>query len=249
MSDMSDKKSLKCFTLGHQIDIRPAPAERDWMDRTTNRFAYRCLPLTIANQHGWEIINPVGFSAVWDGGDQKESIIVTPDDFGRTIAASHFGAGVLTFQINGLFRTPPGIDLMVTGPINYPKDGIYPLVGVVETDWSPMTFTYNMRFTRPRTIIRFEAGEPICTLIPTVRGFLESFSPEMMPIQSDPEEAQANAAWSQSRAGFIKRDPTGERKGEDWQKNYTQGSFQNRAPEKGTHKTSLKLNPFVPKQP
>src|SRR3954449_12981067 len=40
---------------------------RDWMDDTPNKFAYRCLPLTIANQTGWFVYNPVGFTAVWTG--------------------------------------------------------------------------------------------------------------------------------------------------------------------------------------
>jgi Family of unknown function (DUF6065) len=30
--------------------------ERAWMDATDQRFAYRCLPLNIANAHGWEIL-------------------------------------------------------------------------------------------------------------------------------------------------------------------------------------------------
>ncbi|MGK6315772.1 DUF6065 family protein [Neorhizobium sp. DT-125] len=33
-----------------------------------------------------------------------------------------------------LFRTEPGYDLYVTGPINRPKEAIAPLIGVVETD-------------------------------------------------------------------------------------------------------------------
>ena len=37
---------------GHDVDIRPAPVERDWMDATNQRFAYRCLPLNIANAYG-----------------------------------------------------------------------------------------------------------------------------------------------------------------------------------------------------
>ena len=40
---------------------------RDWMDATPNRYAYRCLPLTIVNQTGWLVKNPVGFTAIWDG--------------------------------------------------------------------------------------------------------------------------------------------------------------------------------------
>ena len=34
--------------------IRPAPQSRAWMDETQG-FAYRCLPLTIANTTGWFI--------------------------------------------------------------------------------------------------------------------------------------------------------------------------------------------------
>ena len=29
-----------------------APVERDWMEATNQRFAYRCLPLNIANAYG-----------------------------------------------------------------------------------------------------------------------------------------------------------------------------------------------------
>ena len=41
---------------GHTLDIRPAPRERDWMDRTAQHYAYRCLPLDMANGHGWELL-------------------------------------------------------------------------------------------------------------------------------------------------------------------------------------------------
>ena len=41
--------------------------QRDWMDATPHRYAYRCLPLTIVNQTGWWIKNPVGFTATWRG--------------------------------------------------------------------------------------------------------------------------------------------------------------------------------------
>src|SRR5690606_30494589 len=41
---------------GHTLDVRPAPRERTWMDATDQRYAYRCLPLDIANAHGWELL-------------------------------------------------------------------------------------------------------------------------------------------------------------------------------------------------
>jgi Family of unknown function (DUF6065) len=151
---------------GHNVRIRPAPLEREWMDTTHQRFGYRCLPLNIANAHGWELLCPSGFSARWDGILHKEALHVKPDLWTEAPAVSHFGHGVLTFHVPCLFRTDPGFDLFVTGPINRPKDAIAPLTGVVETDWSAYGFTMNWLFTRANTKVRFERGEPYCHIFP-----------------------------------------------------------------------------------
>ena len=47
---------LTCYLHpGWSPRIRPAEPTRDWMTNTPKSFAYRCLPLNIANAHGWEI--------------------------------------------------------------------------------------------------------------------------------------------------------------------------------------------------
>ena len=157
------------------IALRPAPLDRDWMDATNQRYAYRCLPLNIANAHGWEILCPSGFSATWRGGGMRDDIVIIPDPGASSPVISHFGNGVLTFHVPALFRTEPGFDLMVQGPINRPKDGVSPLAGVVETDWAPFTFTMNWAFTAPGANVRFEKGEPFCHVFPVQRGELERF--------------------------------------------------------------------------
>ena len=55
--------------------IRPAPTSRAWMD-ATSAFAYRCLPLTIANAHGWELLSPAGLSAIWNGGKGLDDVVL-----------------------------------------------------------------------------------------------------------------------------------------------------------------------------
>ena len=50
------------------------------MDETQNRYAYRCLPLTIANAMGWEILLPANVSAEWNGGSNLSDIKVESDD-------------------------------------------------------------------------------------------------------------------------------------------------------------------------
>ena len=66
---------LECFVEdGADFRMRPAPHRRDWMDESPDRYAYRCLPLAIANTHGWELLNAdvdaianaVGFEYEWD---------------------------------------------------------------------------------------------------------------------------------------------------------------------------------------
>src|SRR6266851_4555185 len=119
---------LICYhTSGEPPKLIPAPMEREWMDRTNSGFAYRCLPLNIANAHGWLILNPAPFVARWNGEAGIDAVEVRGTAPGTTlVASSHFGSGVLTFNVNALFRTEPGYDLAATGPFNQPKDEIHP---------------------------------------------------------------------------------------------------------------------------
>ena len=171
---------------GHHVDIRPAPVERDWMEATNQRFAYRCLPLNIANAYGWEVLCNAGFLAMWWGGESLDSIVIEPDPGTPAPAVSHFGHGILTFHLPCLFRTEPGAELMVQGPINRPKDGIAALSGVIETDWSPYSFTMNWMITRPGTPVRFEKGEPYCHIFPVRCSEMEDIEPELEVALSRP---------------------------------------------------------------
>lgn len=79
------------------------------MDNTPEAFAYRCLPLNIANAHGWEILSPCGFEARWNGGPAVEDVAIRLDPGTRPDHApvALFGQGLLTFHVEGLFKTPP----------------------------------------------------------------------------------------------------------------------------------------------
>jgi hypothetical protein len=175
------------------------------MDQTPDSYAYRCLPLSIANAHGWEVRCPVTFGAEWNGGSKKEDIRIIFDDgedalLGtkkiKTFVESHFGSGVLTFSIGVIISTSPGYDLWVTGPINDFKDGIQALSAVIETYWMPFVFTMNWKFTRPNLKVRFEKGEPVCCFFPIEHGQLERVNPSFKQVHEDPDlERQFNFAF------------------------------------------------------
>src|SRR6516164_6637215 len=213
---------LICYpTSGEPAKIVAAPVERAWMDRTEQGFGYRCLPLNIANAHGWLLLNTAPFVAQWDGAQGLEAIRLSAAGVGEPLlASSHFGSGVLTFHVNALFRTEPGYDLMVTGPLNELKDGIQPLAGVVETDWGPFTFTMNWKFTRKFVPVAFERDEPFCMIFPLKRGLVEEVEPEIRALESDPQLHAAYLAWADSRRDFndALRRPDSEAQVQKWQK-------------------------------
>jgi hypothetical protein len=166
------------------------------MNQTPDSYAYRCLPLSIANSHGWEVRCPVTFEAEWNGGPDKNDIHITFEDGGKSVVGtkegkklveSHFGSGILTFDLGVILGTSSGYDLWVTGPVNEFKDGIQALSALIETYWMPFTFTMNWKFTRPNLKVRFEKGEPVCFFFPIEHGLVERCNPSFRQISENPE--------------------------------------------------------------
>ncbi len=229
-----------------QPPIIVAPATRRWMDDTNQHFAYRCLPMVIANQAGWLLLNTQTFWVTWDGGDEIDSLVIEYVGCGDAPepALSHFGHGILTFHIPYLFRTPTGFNLLARGPANTPKDGIYALEGVIETDWVTSTFTMNWKMTRPGTVM-FEQGEAICMIVPQRRGELEAFSPQTLALEANPELQFEHEQWSKGRDKFLKDldTPDSEAVKMGWQKDYFKGKTREGAV-KPEHQRRLQLKSF-----
>ncbi|GGC99614.1 hypothetical protein GCM10011512_28170 [Tersicoccus solisilvae] len=225
---------------GSALPLAPAAAGRDWMAATDQHFASRCLPLLMANQSGWVLLNNAGLTARWSGDDALRGVEVSYDDGQWPLAGSFFGYGILTWSIPYLFRTPVGWDLLVRGPANSPKHGIAPLEGLVETDWSSSTFTMNWKFTAPGVPVRFEIGEPICMIVPQPRAALEEFRPVMMPVEADPELHRRHLAWARSRHDFLIQRADG------WQKDYVRGRHATGESAETPHRTRVHLAGFDP---
>ncbi len=240
---------LICYpTSGEPPKIVVAPVERGWMDDTGGSYAYRCLPLNIANAHGWLILNNAPFVAQWNGAPSLDAIRIEAIETEGVslLASSHFGHGVLTFHVNCLFKTEPEYDLWVTGPTNLVKDGIQPLTGVVETDWSPFTFTMNWLFTRKNTPIAFERDEPMCMIFPIPRGLIEKVEPEFRSIETDVQLNKAYHAWADSRLEFNKELSVrgSAAQNEKWQKDYFSGRAVSAVTAPASHRTKVRAKPF-----
>ena len=236
-----------CYALtDNPLPLRAAPPSRDWMDRIPDRHAYRCLPLAIANAHGWEVACVCDFEATWDGGPHARNVQLRALDGFPNLAqfvVTHFAFGIITFHLTYLFRTEPGWNLVATGPTNLPKDGIAPLTGVIETDWLPYPFTMNWQMTRPGRV-RFQKDEPICLvypIAPTAAARHRARHPRTSPTT---RSLQAQAlAWKDRRDDFMQRFNAGDQAARKagWQRDYFLGRRPDGSAPDAQHVNKLRL--------
>jgi Family of unknown function (DUF6065) len=205
----------------------------------------------MANEAGWLLLNPVAFTATWDGGADSAGVETRYDpaaEPGTRYVRSHFGYGVISWGIPYVFPTPPSYNLWVRGPANWPKDGACALEGLVETDWSVAAFTMNWKITRPRTTITFDADEPFCTIVPQRREEMETFAPSIREIGADPALRNQAKAWADKRhqtqvAKFRGKVTQLEVTEGVWEADYFRGLLPDGTPIH-EHQTKQRLRPF-----
>jgi hypothetical protein len=186
------------------------------MNAFSGRHPYRCLPLSIANAYGWEVLCPISVEAEWDGGPGVENLQLRALDpaFGgeavSKFSVSNFSRGIVTFHIDYIFRTPPGWDLVVTGPANWPRENAAPLSGIIETDWLPYTFTMNYQMLRPG-VQRWLEGEPYCVVFPVPKHALVDTIPEIRRLRDDPQLSIEHDMFKRARDDFMARWRAGDR--------------------------------------
>lgn len=225
----------------HRVEMHPAPVRRAWMDVVAKAEAYRCLPLLMANQHGWEIVSPVTLTAVWNGGASARDLEVRADTHGDLDPPvfSHFGQGILSFGLPAILETPEGFNLWVSGPANRFKDGAQALSALIETDWMPYTFSINWKLTRPGTEIRFDQGEPIAMIFPVRRGDVEAMEPVSASLAAAPDlctQAVKAMDWrKETREDRVHH-----------QRWYMKGTMPDGTPGSAAHQTALRVKPFPP---
>ena len=210
------------------MPIVPATSQRRWMDRTSERFAYRCLPLLIANQHGWFVLNVHKVRVVWDGQPDARGAEggLRSGAGGRALSG---GEPFRAWRADVEFELPvshvAGLQPLARGPANMWKPGIVPLEGIIETDWTVATFTMNWKMTMANQPVDFLPGEPICMIVPVRRRMWNRLSRwcviwirarrRKRPMTNGPRGGRSSSR--------ILRSADSEARQEKWQKDYMQG--------------------------
>jgi hypothetical protein len=222
---MSDDKTITFYRIYEnesEVRLNRSPRTRDWMENTSDKYAYRCLPLTIANQHGWCVYLNREVTVVWNGHRNKHGIEVMD---GTQQVGSYFGEGIVTFHVNHIVRTPPEYNLYISGAPNFFKDNVQALTGIYESSWAAQSFTMNWKIMTPNIPVTFGLEDPICFFFPVPRKLVEEFNVDVKHISSDPELHRQHDLFCKSREDHANRLESGELPYGDWQKHYFQGKY------------------------
>jgi len=188
---------LMPFGWGEGWQLRPSPPRRHWMDELPH--AYKCLPLLMANQWGWQVLCPTDVVVTWDGSPDLSGLRIEVAPQFESAIKSQFGTGIVTFSPPWLFRTSPGWDLYLKGPSNRWKPNCFPLEGVIETWWLNYTFTLNWKLVEPGTVV-FARGESLGQLVPVPHASFQDATALEAPIGLiEPAAAQELLQWQERR--------------------------------------------------
>ncbi len=215
--------------------IRSCQPRNDLMDLTQQQYAYRCIPMTAANTMGWELLSPSACEFLWDGLTPHTGIKSFVEQELPYRPHSHFGSGIITWDLPFIFRTAPGYGLVVTGPSNHTKKHILALDAFVRTDWLPFPFTMNWKITEANQAIRFEYLEPICRIFPYPLDLLDSTELELHNLTDAPDFYDDFKHWHQRRsqnyANQDKQQSTTQHSNQDsknlWNSQYAKGNPEN----------------------
>ena len=208
------------------LTIAPAGKTRNWMDASSGKYAYNCLPLVIANQLGWVVSAAPSFSVIWDGRDQKDALKFSFDACEVEMSqfvVSHFGQGIVSFKLPWVFRTNPGIGLIVRGPSNQWLHGAHGLEGFVETWGLESTFTMNWKITIPNINIHFPAHFPFCQIMPYDIATINNYTCSKKPISANKPLQEKYTKWLNRRKDTLKNLFSGTKTTNYYEKNYFKG--------------------------
>jgi GT2 family glycosyltransferase len=161
---------------------------------------------------GWDFLCPCAFEAVWHGGSDAGDVEIRLAEKipGKMDFVQSFeGEGRLTFYPGYQCKTEGEHALWVRGPVNGFKDGAVALESVIDTSILPGILTIQWRLTRPGQTVRFEAGEPFCTILPYAKAGLDGVTVEVIqPVSStldDYERALESLAESEGLQSVFQR--------------------------------------------
>jgi hypothetical protein len=159
---------------GAKVKIEQTKVQRDWMNLTDDRHAYKCFPISLANSIGYSISFLEDIEFVWDGiSDSSDTHVKIIRGMDSCTPAR--GNGTISFHSGISFKTDPDVSMLSIVPPNYFIDGATPFTSIISTSFHDDMLPVAWKITRPNVNIIIPAGTPVITIIPISLKNLTTF--------------------------------------------------------------------------
>lgn len=159
-------KQVDVYSLGdNSANIEQLSLKRDWMDATSERHAYQCFPISLANRLGWSISFPEEISFIWDG-------VFAPQPGHVTVLSGHKyvhpnrGSASISFNTGLVFDSKKNISLLTIPVPNQFIEGTQCFTTVISTSVLQNEFPVAWMINKPNSVITIPANTPIAAVIP-----------------------------------------------------------------------------------
>jgi hypothetical protein len=173
----------------YALDISPLPVNRDWMDETPDKHAYRCFPVTLSNTVGWYFSYKKDIEFIWDG-----VIDTTPNHIkiiqGEEVCSGGRGQGTVSFNTGLIFRSDSKTSVMVYNPPNYFNPDFQVMSSIISTSFYKNPYPLAIRAISPNKNILIKAGTPIAAILPVSLSVLKEESIKIERYSMTEEERQ-----------------------------------------------------------
>jgi hypothetical protein len=167
------------------VTISPMSIKRDWLDKTPDKHAYRCFPVTSANMVGWNLSLDKDIRFIWDGVNDTSQDHVTILE-GEDFAYTGRGQSSLSIHTGIVIRSD-----MTINPVNYFNNDFETIATVISTSWLDTGFPLAIRAKIANKEILIKAGEPIATIIPISLSAMDKTEIQIFDY-SDPGRVREN---------------------------------------------------------
>lgn len=145
--------------------IEQMSVQRNWMDETSHKHAYQCMPISLANTLGWGISFPEEISFTWDG------VSDTSDDHVNIMSGHKYcntsrANGTISFNTYLNIETDENTTMLVMPVPNELNSDIQCLSALISTSFYQSAIPIAWKILTPNKKISIPAKTPVAAILP-----------------------------------------------------------------------------------
>jgi Family of unknown function (DUF6065) len=161
--------NITAYKMPNGAIISQSPVKRDWMDKTHDKHAYQCFPLSLTNSLGWSISYPKDISFILESKSGNPKGMVTVIE-GHEYCNNSRMNSTISFKTGINLLTEKDVTCLIMPVPNQFIDGVQCFTTLLSTSFFNNDLPVVWMVTKFDEVITIKAGTPVASIIPIPLG-------------------------------------------------------------------------------